>query len=60
MTRSQVEPQPQSIPSVTVPAIADHSSFERLAFLKTFAALADPLRSETVKGWLLGELRAAE
>jgi hypothetical protein len=56
----QVDSQRQSVPSVAVRPEADRSGFERPALLKRMAALADPLRSETVKGWLLGELRAPE
>jgi hypothetical protein len=56
----QVELQRQSVPCVRVRPEADRSGFERLALLKKMTALADPLRSETVKGWLLGELRAPE
>jgi hypothetical protein len=60
MTIFQVEPQRQSVPSVPVRPEADGSGFERPALFKKMAALADPLRSEAVKGWLLGELRAPE
>jgi hypothetical protein len=56
----QVELQRQGVPSVPVRPEADRSGFERLAHFKKMAALADPLRSESVKGWLLGELRAPE
>jgi hypothetical protein len=55
-----VKPRQQSVPSVPVRPEADRSSFERPALFKKMAALADPLRSESVKGWLLGELRAPE
>jgi hypothetical protein len=56
----QVKPRQQSVPSVPVRPEADRSRFERPALFKKMAALADPLRSESVKGWLLGELRAPE
>jgi len=52
----QVKPRQQSVPSVPV----DRNGFERRALIKRVAALADPLRSESVQGWLLGELRAPE
>ena len=56
----QVELQRQSVPSVPVRPEADRSGFERPALFKKMAARADPLRSESVKGWLLGELRTPE
>jgi hypothetical protein len=56
----QVELRRQGVPSVPVRPEADRSGFERPSLLKKMAALADPLRSESVKGWLLGELRAPE
>ncbi len=60
MTVFQVEQQRQSVPSVAIPPEADQSRFKRPSLLETMAALADPLRSKTVQGWLLGELRAPE
>jgi hypothetical protein len=60
MIISQIDSQRQSVPPVAVRPEADRSGIERLSLLKTMAALADPLRSKTVQGWLLGELRAPE
>jgi hypothetical protein len=56
----QVAPRRQSVPSVPVRPEADRSGLKRPVLFKKMAALADPLRSESVKGWLLGELRAPE
>jgi hypothetical protein len=36
----------------------DSGGLERPEFLKTVAEFADPMQSETVKRWLLSDLRA--
>jgi hypothetical protein len=60
MTSFQCVSQPEAIPAVTVPVAsdADVSNFEWPEFLKTIDELADPMQSETVKRWLLSNLRA--
>lgn len=60
MTSSQIVPPLPSTPAITVPVplVADLSDFERLAFLKTIAELADLIQSTIVKGWLQSDLRA--
>jgi hypothetical protein len=57
--------QPPATPAKGTPAKAifarrgvDPGSLRRPEFRKTVAELADPMQSETVKGWLLSDLRA--
>jgi len=50
--------KPHRVPPIAVSPAADHDGFERLGYLKTIAELADPMRSDIVKGWLQSDLRA--
>jgi hypothetical protein len=52
--------QPESTPANAIPVRSGVGSggLERPEFLKTVAELADPMQSEAVKRWLLGDLRA--
>jgi hypothetical protein len=47
-------------PATAIPVRSGVGSggLERPEYLKTVAELADPMQSETVKGWLLSDLRA--
>ncbi len=58
MTSSKVVSKTQNSRAITIPVapVVDRSGSERLALLKTIAEIADPMQSETVKGWFLGEL----
>ena len=57
MTIPHVDPQLKSIPVIAVTSAADRSGLELPEHLRTIAELADPMQSETVKGWLKGGLR---
>jgi hypothetical protein len=52
--------QPESTPAKAIPVRPGVVSggLQKPEFLKTVAELADPMQSETVKGWLLSNLRA--
>jgi hypothetical protein len=52
--------QPESTPAKAIPVRpgVDFGDLQEPEFLKTVAELADPMQSETVKGWLLSNLRA--
>jgi hypothetical protein len=52
--------QPESTPAKANPVHprVDFGGLQRPEFLKTVAELADPMQSETTKGWLLSNLRA--
>ena len=56
MTTPHTDPQPKSIPVIAVLAAADRSVFQWPEYTRTVAASADPMQSETVKGWLKGSL----
>jgi hypothetical protein len=60
MTTSQVLSEPQGVPTISPPdsAVFDLGRSERLVTSKTIAGLADPMQSETVKGWLSSDLLA--
>jgi hypothetical protein len=44
--------------AMAIPSCKDISDCEWPEFVKSIVDLADPLQSETVKGWLLSNLRA--
>jgi hypothetical protein len=63
MFQRMTQPPGTSAKGTTAKAIpvrhgVDSGRLERPEFLKTVAELADPMQSDTVKGWLLSELRA--
>lgn len=52
--------QPETTPAnanVVRPRV-DSGGLQTPEFIKTVAELADPMQSETIKGWLLSNLRA--
>jgi hypothetical protein len=52
--------QPESTPAKANPVgpRVDSGGLQTPEFLKTVTELADPMQSETIKGWLLSNLRA--
>ena len=60
ITTTRVDLRLKSIPVIAVIPVVDRSRSKRRAYRKRIVELADPMRSETVNGWLKGQLARAE